>query len=254
MSATPVPHAGPRGRRWSRGVVAVVAAAALVLMAAGCSDDDEPATGSTTTQGEPATSTDGGSAETTTTADGGSGDTTTTTEAGSGGTTTTTAGGGGGGGDVPELDAAEQKFADAMEVEFASDDIWASADLDCLAANWVDAIGVDTFEAAGMSPETFAGDGPGELGLDEATADEMVDAMVDCGLGFDAFRSAMSQGDEAAAACLGDNLPDEQLRAALVTLFQGDEESFEPLMEDAFDECISHETGSVSPSTVPEGP
>ena len=252
MSATPVPHAGPRGRRWSRGVVAVVAAAALVLMAAGCSDDDEPATGSTTTQGEPATSTDGGSDETTTTADGASGDTTTTTEAGSGGTTTTTAGGGGG--DVPELDAAEQEFADAIEVEFASDDIWASADLDCLAANWVDAIGVDTFEAAGMSPETFAGDGPGELGLDEATADEMVDAMVDCGLGFDAFRSAMSQGDKAAAACLGDNLPDEQLRAALVTLFQGDEESFEPLMEDAFDECISHETGGASPSTVTEGP
>lgn len=234
-SAPSRPH---RRRRLGSGVLALLATSALLLGATACSDDDEGGAVTTTTE-DPAGDTAGN----------GEGDGSSTTTDGTpepdGDDTTTTAGGDAG--PLPELTAEEQPYADAVLADFTGEgnEFLAGADNECLATRWVHAIGGEALVASGMTPEDFADDGPAELGIDRATAEEMVDVMELCGAGLDLFYEGFATGfdpdgevDEELLACLKEAAPVALLRDAMVTSFMGDDDEGMDALDEKWQSCM----------------
>lgn len=209
-------------------------AAGLLLGAVGCSDDDEPAVTTTTTAGDAAPdgdeSTDPAGGDTTsTTSDDGTGSTITTVDPAS----------------LPELDEVEQPFADALVADFEdSGGFIPGADTVCLSTHWVDIIGGDAFAASGITPEQFADEGPPAVGIDQATAETMVDAMEECGAGMDRLYEAFATGfdgnaqvDPDVLSCLRDEVPESMLRDAMIATFVGDDADAMDLIEAQWEAC-----------------
>ena len=200
----------------------------------------------TTTEGEATTTTEAG--VTTTTED----ETTTTTEAR---VTTTTNG-------EPSGDA--QDYVDALVATIEGDEgeeVFEPGQVECLAGNFVDVIGVEALQAAGVSPEEFAqGNGsnfPPELGVDEAKANELYDQFAACEVDLvEVFTKAFSSGrGEATAeqrACLDEVLTDENLRASFVADYLGEDLADDPL--EAAGVCVGFDeprTAEPAEPTVP---
>ena len=206
MPASSVPAPRRHRGRVSHSL-SVLAVAAVVLAAPACSsDDDKDASPSTTEAGEASS----------------------TTEAGSGGSTTA-AGGGEGADDLPELTEVEQAFADAIVESFGEgSELFSGADNECLATRWVHVIGEERITEAGITADEFAQDGPGALELDEATGEQMVDAMEQCGTSIDAIYESFaidpdtSEVDPDVLACMEETAPVAEYRAAMAMSFTGD--------------------------------
>lgn len=203
-----------------RATALVLAAALAAGVGAGCSDDDDSSSTSSTTTA--AVSDGDGTAEETPSP---------TTEPV----------------ELPELTEAEQRYADAV-IERAGTErpMLPGADNRCLAVVWVDVIGGERLEASGLSPEEFAAQGPPGLGLDRATAEEMVDAMGQCGAGAEQFYDEWSAvvglqtgSDRAALACVQEAVSVDDFREALISTFVGGESGVMDGLQERLEECAS---------------
>lgn len=146
-----------------------------------------------------------------------------------------------GGGETPPPDvggADRQAYVDALAGSAVPDDDVATPEQsECLAEGWVDTIGVDELQAAGLSPEQFA-EGDDEplrsLDLDEATAGAMYDQFASCDVDLHELfiASFAGQGDLTPdqQACVEDILTEDALRAGFIADIVGDD-----TVEDPFD-------------------
>lgn len=211
--------------------------------------DKTTTTASTTTTAGEATTTTTEAGVTTTTGD----ETTTTTEAATTTTearvTTTTNG-------EPSGDA--QDYVDALVATIEGDEgeeVFEPGQVECLAGNFVDVIGVEALQSAGVSPEEFAqGNGsnfPPELGVDEAKANELYDQFAACEVDLaEVFTKAFSSGGgEVTAeqqACIDDVFTQANLRASFVADYLGDDLADDPL--EAAGVCLD-EPPTTEPAT-----
>lgn len=233
------------------------AALALLLTAGaaacGASGDSEGGTDPTTTTRADKTTTSASTTtteeETTTTED----DTTTTedeTTTTGGGVTTTTDG---------EPSSDPQDYIDALVANFegdAGEEVFEPGQVECLAERFVDVVGIDELQAAGVSPDEFAeGDGsefPPELGVDEDKANELYDQFAACEIDLRELLTKLftSEGNEITAeqqACLDKVFTDENLRASFVADFLGEDLENDPL--DEAGTCIGLDEPSTSDDT-----
>lgn len=241
----------PVARRAGRALLAVL----LVTSIAACSSDDGSeggGDGSTTTEAPTVTTDDLGSDEVTT--DDLGSDDLGSDDLGSDDVTT----------DDAPVGEDEQAYVDALVATFEedeSDELYTEDQVTCLAEGFVDIIGVDALQSAGLSPQEFAEDGiddvPDELGVDDEKANAMYDTFADCDIDLQELFASTAGGEELTAdeqACLDDLLTDDNLRASFVASFTGDELEDDPL-DDAF-ECFDFGSASgpvaepVTPTTV----
>ncbi len=140
------------------------------------------------------------------------------------------------GGDDVEVSDEAQPYVDAMVEGMVSTDDDEDLQLDqeqaeCLAPRWVETIGVDRLQDAGLEPDDFATDGDPDLsslGLSEDEGGELYDAFGDCDIDLKAefIRSLTADQElsEEDAACLSDAFSDDFLRRIMVTsLVAGDD-------------------------------
>jgi len=229
--------------------------AALALLftagaaACGASDGSEGATDTTTTTRDDKTTTT--EEDTTTTEEESTStteDETTTTEDGA---TTTTDG---------EPSSDPQDYVDALVANFegeAGEQVFEPGQVECLAERFVDVVGIDELQAAGVSPDEFAeGDGsefPPELGVDEDKANELYDQFAACemDLGEVFTKIFASEGEDLTAkqqACLDEVFTDENLRASFVADFLGEDLEDDPL--DEAGACIGLDEPSTPDDTA----
>lgn len=202
----------------------------------------------TTSEADEATTTSGDDVSTTTTGD----DVTTTTEED---VTTTTDG---------EPSSDPQDYVDALVANIEGDtgaESFGPGQVECVAGNFVDVIGIEALQAAGISPEEFAeGDGsdfPPEVGVDEAKANELFDQFDACEVDLIEVFSKIfaAEGEELTAeqqACLEDVFTEENLRASFVADYLGEELEDDPLEEAGtcvgFDEPDTSDDTAVDPA------
>jgi hypothetical protein len=140
-----------------------------------------------------------------------------------------------GGGDAqPYVDALTESFLESEDGEFAPTDEQA----ECMAEKTIDAIGVDTLEDAGISPEEVVdSDGPDDLGLElsEDQATDAARAFVDCDLSYaEAFAGA--DAPEEAIECIDENLDEDAMVEAIALQYQGEEDAADELFGELFEE------------------
>jgi hypothetical protein len=136
------------------------------------------------------------------------------------------------GGDVSE---AEQPYVDAMVENFRSgeeDELTLTDEqAECVAPKWIDTIGVERLEEAGLEPADISSDGAsdvGELGLDEAEGNELYAAFGACDvemmdLFIDSLAAEQDLSDED-RDCLAENFDEDFLQRVMVAaLTQGDD-------------------------------
>jgi hypothetical protein len=162
-------------------------------------------------------------------------------------------------GPMPELSDVEQTYADAVVDSFEAEDgdhgaFFPDADVECMAVRWVALIGEDALVAGGMSPEGFGNDGPAEMGIDRATAEEMVRILEGCGGDLEVFYEAFAAGytgsddedpGDAAAElleCMREAVPVADLREAMITSFMGDDDAGMDAIGDRWLDCAPTET------------
>jgi hypothetical protein len=199
----------------ARALAAATLALVLVAGTAACSSDDP----------------DGGSA------------TTTTAKAGSGtgpkGTepevlTTTTKP------DPSKIKGGKAEYSKAILDIYGQGDteVFSKEDATCVAPKMVEAIGVDTFKEAGVSPEQIASGEKAlaDLKLLQPEADRIIAAMESCGIVLqDLVLAVYSGGTELSATqrtCLQAALPDATVRAIMSAQFRGNQPP-ESLFEEA---------------------
>jgi hypothetical protein len=147
---------------------------------------------------------------------------------------------------VPTGDETAQDYADALIASYddsgSSDEIFGRDVVVCVSPLWVEAIGVETFQDAGIAPADIA-NGSSDLddvALDQATAEEIVDALPGCGLPLiDLFIDGLGssvKSSPAKVACIEGAITEDQIRAILVGQIRG-EETAEP--EDAVAQCLA---------------
>jgi hypothetical protein len=186
------------------------AAVALVLLVVGCSGADEPVAqpSSTTTAGEAAS----GDGSVTSTAPVDEGSTTSTADEPR---------------DLPTLDLAddEQAYVDALMTQPAEG--LEPDQAACIAGHWIQIVGVDAVEAAGITPEGIR-DGSqsiNDIPVDRATAEQVVDSYEACdfdivALVVDGF-SQTAEGDPEQAACIERVVTPEVAREYFVLAIMG---------------------------------
>lgn len=241
----------------SRRVVTGTALALLLAVgsvacgADGESDDATDESTTTTSGGDASTTTTTRDDVTTTTRD----DVTTTT----GDDVTTTTDG------EPSGDA--QDYVDALVATIEGnegEEVFEPGQVECLVGNFVDVIGVEALQAAGVSPEEFAqgngSDFPPELGVDEAKANELYDQFAACEVDLvEVFTKAFSSGGgEVTAeqqACIDDVFTEANLRASFVADYLGEDLADDPL--DEAGDCVGldepAEPAEPSEPTDPSG-
>jgi hypothetical protein len=142
-----------------------------------------------------------------------------------------------GGGDVEVSDEA-QPYVDAMIAGMVSSDDDEDDDLqleqdqaECLAPRWVETIGVDRLQDAGLEPDDFATDSDPDLSaldLSDEEGGELYDAFGTCDIDLKAefIRSLTTEQNlsEEDADCLSDAFSDDFLRRIMViSLVEGDD-------------------------------
>ncbi|QXC61886.1 hypothetical protein KSP35_03385 [Aquihabitans sp. G128] len=235
---------------------ALTAAAMLLLLsgsvaacgASGGSDADD------------ATTTTTARATTTTDVDDPDPQVTTTTDPDDDPTTTTEPGGGGGDDGAYSRD----DYVTAMIGSFDEDDseIYTKDQIDCLADRFVDVIGVDDLNDAGVTPKQLAeGDGedlPASLGVDEELAGDLYDQFAECDLDLkETFTKALTsfggaKPTTAQLACLDRYLTDDNLRRSFVADYTGEDLADDPI--DKASECLGLGGDSADSSANSTGP
>lgn len=139
-------------------------------------------------------------------------------------------GGGGGGGD---LSSAEQEYVDAAMETFDPEEAepLTEDEARCMVTSMVDAVGVDTLEDAGLTPESFGeADSPFPEGLTEDQAEGVVDGMEDCfdlsQLFLDGMAEDASLSDED-RECLADAFDGDTVHDLFVTMLSQGEEALQ---------------------------
>ena len=222
-----------RHRHRRRGVVALTLAAVLVAGTAACSSETEVTDPTTTVQaGAP------DELPTATSPPGTAGD---DDDDGPG----TTRGDDDDPNPGPTGDETAQDYADALVASYdessSSDEVFTRDVVECVAPIWVDAIGVATFQDAGIAPADIADGSSGldDLTLDEAAAEDIVDSLPACGLPlFDLFVDGLGSrvsDDPAKLACVEGAVSEAQIRTVLIEQIQGEETS-DP--EDLVAQCL----------------
>lgn len=204
-------------------LLAIAVVAALLLGACSSGGDNDEANENNTITTD-SLDIEGGDDETTTTEDdeGDDGtDETTTTE--------------GGTDDPVDVGADGQAYVDAMVSSMRGDDDFPLTDdqAECFSAGFVDTVGVDRLQAAGITPEMMAGDDTGmeftELNLSEAEGNEVYDNFGDCGINLrEIMLSSFAEDDDmtpAMQACMEGVFTDENLRALMVVSMTKGEEA-----------------------------
>lgn len=102
----------------------------------------------------------------------------------------------------------------AGELEFDADQA------ECVATEWIDVVGAETFEAGDVSPTDLREDNFqfAELGIDDGQAGDMIDAIDGCGVDAIAgLRTALDVDlDATQQKCVATELDDETIRTVLI--------------------------------------
>lgn len=171
-------------------------------------------------------------ADTTTTEAEAGGDETTTTEGDDGGDdgdeTTTTEGDDDGGesGDPVDVGGDGQAYVDAMMQSMQGDEEFPLSDdqAECFSSRFVDTIGVDRLQDAGITPEMMASDDDSmeftELNLSEDQGNELYDNFGDCGIDLrQIMLDSMAEDEEMTPemqTCMEGVFTEENLRTFMV--------------------------------------
>lgn len=145
--------------------------------------------------------------------------------------------------DPPTGDETEQDYIDALVATFEEnpDELFTRDDVECLATEWVPAIGVDAFQAAGITPADLeSGDaGIEDVVLDRPTGEAIVDAIPACGLSLiDLFIDGLGsdvKDDPTKVACVEAAVTEDQVREVLIADILGSETD-DP--EDLVGQCL----------------
>jgi len=152
---------------------------------------------------------------------------------------------GGSAGDVSE---EEQPYVDAMAASFQEGEegglVMSEEQAECIAPRWMDTIGLERLQEAGVEPADIGDDEDDELtslGLSEEEGGELYDAFGECdvdvqGLFIDSLAedSDLSEEDR---DCLAQNFDDDLLRRVMVaSLTEGEEalQQDDELMSEVF--------------------
>lgn len=144
-----------------------------------------------------------------------------------------------------------QEYVDAIvEISDDGDEAFTVEDRTCMAESFVDGLGVDAMDEAGVTPDDIRADpdsGPGELGFDfsgEQAAD-FYDRLSGCMNVRAFFLEGMGSGGELpdeAIACLDENISDDLLeRFFTVGFTEGDagfDDDLDQELDDALEPCI----------------
>ena len=133
--------------------------------------------------------------------------------------------------DPPTGDETEQDYIDALVATFEedADEVFTRDDVECLANEWVPAIGVEAFQAAGITPADIeSGDsGIEDVVLDRSTAEAIVDGIPACDLSLiDLFIDGLGsdvKDDPTKVACVEAAVTEDQIREALIADILGSE-------------------------------
>jgi hypothetical protein len=141
-------------------------------------------------------------------------------------------------------DADAQPYIDALAESFQEEEEGfapTEEQAECMAEKTIDAIGADTLEEAGITPEEVVdSDGPEDLGLElsEDQATEAARAFFDCDLSFaEAFAGA--DAEEEAVECIDENLDEDLMVEAIAAQYQGDEETADEIFGELFTDLSS---------------
>lgn len=137
----------------------------------------------------------------------------------------------GGRDDPPTGDETEAEYAAALVASFEgdADEVFTQADVECIAPKWVSAIGVEAFQAAGITPADIADreSGLDDIVIDASTAEQIVDSIPECGLDLMALfidgQPARIKDDPAKVACIEAAVTTDQVRASLIDEIRGAE-------------------------------
>jgi hypothetical protein len=220
----------PSATRLRRGAGVAAVAVALFVGAAGCSSTDEPNAGATSTTAG-ADAGDGTTSTSTTTAVDDAGEVTGDSTTSSTGVTPAEHG------PLPsvDLDESEQAYVDALLQEPPQ-----NMDADqagCIAGHWIKAVGVESVESAGVTPEGIA-DGTSSINdipLTQETAEVVVDAYEVCE--FDLVElvvtgfSGMVQGDPTKLACIETAVTPDVARRYMIAALMATESGTPDLAE-----------------------
>ena len=127
----------------------------------------------------------------------------------------------------PYVDAVIDNFRTADEDELRLTDEQA----ECVGPKWIDTIGVERMEEAGLEPSDISSDSESdiaELGLSEEEGGELYDAFGACDVDLEALFVDSLAADQDLTdedrECLADNFDDDFLRRIIiVSLTQGDD-------------------------------
>ena len=209
-----------------RRLVTTVLALLLVASTAACGTSGGDDTAATTTKAPSTTDAPDGSDTSEVSPTSETEQTSTTTER-----TSTTAGGKASGSEQDYIDALVGSFDPEEDGEdFTKDEVA------CLANGWVRAVGVETFEKAGVSPDDIANNGEdfNDMNLSEAQANDMVDVYESCGIDVKQLMLKSFVSDAATPAqqaCIKKALTDDAVRALLVDSIVNDSGTSSPLMK-----------------------
>jgi hypothetical protein len=147
--------------------------------------------------------------------------------------------------DEPTGDETADQYADALVSSFRTqadeDEIFTLDVVECVSPLWIDAVGVEAFQAAGVTPAELESGASGleDVSLDQASAEAIVDAVPGCGLPLiDLFIDGLgsrAQDDPAVRTCVEGAVTDAQMRAVLVDQIRG-VDGDDP--KDLVDQCL----------------
>lgn len=143
-------------------------------------------------------------------------------------------------------DADAQPYVDALVSSLQDSDGPGPTDeqAECIAERAIDAIGVDTLEDAGVTPEEVAeSDGPEDfVELSEDQARDVAESFVSCEFDF-AAAFAGEDASQEAIDCIDENLDEDDLVDAFALQFQGREDEADAALGTVFGavqaECAS---------------
>jgi hypothetical protein len=135
-----------------------------------------------------------------------------------------------------DLDEDEQAFVDALMGQQPPESMDAEQ-AECIAGHWIQAVGVDAVEGAGVTAEGIAAgtSSINDIPVDRATAEKVVDSYESCEFdlvdlvvtGF----SSMVQGDPTKLSCLEDAVTPEVAREYMISALMATESGAPDLAE-----------------------
>lgn len=147
----------------------------------------------------------------------------------------------------PAPSSDEQDYLDAFAGDILSGEgreLFTADQAQCLARRFLDEIGLDRLQAAGIAPEEFNIDGAlgQQLGVDATEADQLYDEIGACGVDLkEALLSSIASGGEDVTpeerACLDAAITDDDIRRSFIADFTGEDLPDDPF--DRLEQCFA---------------